>query len=235
MLVPSNAPGFKNAMSIRQLISNAIKIEHVAHRPPISPRFGFYAATAYLIPVVVQIALPEDPALTDELVWLVTLAPAFLLSLHYGIKGAFLALMMGTSLFVVVQAVVAFNFTPDDWRITVPIYIAYGTLSISVGWLSEELHTHYQQTIQHERMAAIGQLSLAVQHEINNALTTVVAEGQLLAADQGNLTPDQKEGLASIRAAATRMTKSIERMSKLEHSSVTSPIAGMEMLDLGNA
>lgn len=222
-------------MSISHLVSNAIKIDHVSHRPPISPRFGFYAATAYLIPVVVQIALPEDPALTDELVWLTTLVPAFLLSLHYGIKGAFLSLMMGTSLFVVVQIVVAFNFTPDDWRITVPIYVAYGTLSISVGWLSEELHTHYQKTIQQERMAAIGQLSLAVQHEINNALTTVVAEGQLLTADQSNLTPDQKEGLASIRTAAARMTKSIERMSRLEHSSVMSPVAGIEMLDLENA
>lgn len=103
-----------------------------------------------------------------------------------------------------------------------------------VGRLSEELHTHYQQTIQLERMAAIGQLSMAVQHVFNNALTTVVAEGQLLAADQSNLTPDQKEGLASIRAAATRMTKSIERMSKLEHSSVTSPVAGIEMLDIEN-
>ena len=41
---------------------------------------------------------PQARALTDELVWLITLAPAFLLSLHYGLRGAFAALIVGTVL-----------------------------------------------------------------------------------------------------------------------------------------
>ena len=48
---------------------------------------------------------------------------------------------MGTALFSVVQFVVAVNFTPDDWRITVATYLSDGVLSISVGWLSVQLHT----------------------------------------------------------------------------------------------
>ncbi len=138
-----------------------LELEPLAHGLPTSPRFWIYAATAYLLPVIVQIAFPEDPALTDELVWLVTLAPAFLLSLQYGLKGAFVALIMGTTLFLVVQVVVAMNFTPDDWRITMPIYIAYGVITISVGWLAEKLHCYYQVALKNERMAAIGQLPVA--------------------------------------------------------------------------
>ncbi|MFQ5705368.1 MAG: histidine kinase dimerization/phospho-acceptor domain-containing protein [Gemmatimonadales bacterium] len=222
-------------MSLYENLSVATKLSHVSHRPPISHRFGFYAATAYLIPVVVQVVFPDDPTLTDELVWLVTLAPAFLLSLHYGIKGAFLALLMGTTLFVVVEAVVALNYTPDDWRITVPIYIAYGVLCISVGWLSEELHTHYQRTIDQERMAAVGQLALTVQHEINNALTSLMTESQMLSVQQENLTADQREALGTIQQSAQRISSSIERITRIDHASITTPVAGIQMLDLRSA
>lgn len=86
----------------------------LAHRPPLTPRFWLYCAGAYIMPVVAQVVLPEDPGQIDELVWLLTLAPAFLLSLHYGLKGAVAGLLMGTSLFITVQLVVALNFTPDN-------------------------------------------------------------------------------------------------------------------------
>src|SRR5262245_59931957 len=116
-------------------------LKPMAHRPPLSPRFWLYCAAAYLIPVIVQVALPDDPGLYDELVWLVALAPAFLLSLHYGLRGAVAALIMGMALFITVEIVVALYFTPDDWRVTVPIWIANGALAISVGWLSEMMHS----------------------------------------------------------------------------------------------
>ena len=140
-------------MEFRKRLMEFLEPEPMLHRPPLSPRFLIYASSAYLMPVVVQVVFPEDPTLTDELIWLVTLAPGFLLALHYGLRGAFAALLMGTALFIVVQLVVAVNFTPDDWRITAPIYLSYGVLTISVGWLSEQLHTHYQRALNSERMA----------------------------------------------------------------------------------
>lgn len=146
-------------MPLPKWMKQLVGFDAMDHRPPLQKRFWVYCASAYLMPVFAQVALPEDPGLSDELVWLVTLAPAFLLSLHYGLRGAFAGLVMGTTLFLVVQAVVAINFTPDDWRITVPIYISYGTLAISVGWLSEELHSYYHRAIENERMAAIGQFA----------------------------------------------------------------------------
>ncbi|MGH7126410.1 MAG: hypothetical protein ACREFI_18690, partial [Stellaceae bacterium] len=134
-------------MSLRQRILSIVGFAPMAHRPPLRARFWIYCSAAYLIPVVVEVAIPRSPGRYDELVWLVTLAPAFLLSLHYGLKGAVASLLMGTALFLTVEQVVALNFTPDDWRVTMPIYLAYGVITVSVGWLSQLLHDHYQEAL----------------------------------------------------------------------------------------
>jgi signal transduction histidine kinase len=222
-------------MSTRSWIKNTLDLQPVSHRPPLTSRFWVYSASAFLLPVVAQIVIPEDPGLTDELIWLVTLVPAFLLSLHYGIRGAFVALMMGTALFVVVQAVVAFNFTPDDWRITVPIYVAYGTLAISVGSLSEQLHGYYRRALQNERMAAIGEVAVTIQHELNNALTIVVTESQLMESDAANLNDEQRESVRSIQNAGIRMAAQVERLANLADAPVTTYSSGIRMLDLDAA
>jgi signal transduction histidine kinase len=219
-------------MSIRRWILRITGFEPMSHRPRLATRYWFYAAVAYLIPVVAQIVFPDDPALTDELVWLITLAPAFFLSLHYGLRGAFAALIMGTSLFIVVQLVVAINFTPDDWRVTVPTFVAYGVLAISVGWLSEELHRYYRNALEQERMVAIGQMALTIKHSLNNALTAVVTESQFLATESDNLTEDQKESLRSLSESALRMAREVDKITTLEDVPVTTSNSGFEMLDL---
>ena len=212
-----------------------LELEPLAHGLPTSPRFWIYAATAYLLPVVVQIAFPEDPALTDELVWLVTLAPAFLLSLQYGLRGAFAALIMGTALFVVVQLVVAINFTPDDWRITTPIYIAYGVITISVGWLAEKLHSYYQVALKNERMAAIGQLAVTVNHRVNNSLAAIVADSDLLLSDSESFKDAQKESLERINQSALRIARDVRKISKLRDAPVVSYGGDVPMVDLDKA
>ncbi len=222
-------------MSLKSRIVNAIDFAPLAHRPPLSPRLKLYCAAAYLIPVIVQVALPEGPGLADELVWLLTLAPAFLLSLHYGLKGALSGLVMGTALFLGVQFVVALNSTPDDWRITVPIYIAFGSLAISVGWLSEELHNYYTRALRNERMAAIGQFAVAIRHEINNALTAIVTESQLLSTEGSSLTEDQKESAQSIYDAATRIATNIRKVTNLADAPVTTYTGEIMMVDLASA
>ncbi len=209
-----------------------ISLMPVAHRPPLSARFWLYTVAAYLMPVLVQIALPEDPGLSDELVWLVTLVPAFLLSLHYGLRGAVASLIGGTLLFIIVQMIIAFNLTPDDWRITVPIYIAYGSLSISVGWLSEQLHEYYGRVVKAERAAAIGQLAVAVRHEINNALTAVVTESELLVSDP-KLNKEQQASATAIQRGALRIAEHIRKITTLSDDvSVTMHPGGLEMIDL---
>ncbi len=222
-------------MATMRRILHSLGFEPLAHRPPLSQRFWIYSAVAYLMPVAVQVAFPEDPTKTDELIWLVTLVPAFMLSVHYGLRGAFAAVVMGTALFIVVQMVVALNFTPDDWRVTVPIYMAYGAIAISVGRLSDDLHEHYRKAIENERMAVIGQLALAIEHEINNALTAVVAESQLLVADSETLSEDQRESVGVINKSAMRMADQIARLTKLETAPVVNHLGVLQRLDLQSA
>jgi len=212
-----------------------LELEPLAHGLPTSPRFWIYSATAYLLPVVVQIAFPEDPALTDELVWLVILAPAFLLSLQYGLRGAFAALIMGTTLFLVVQLVVALNFTPDDWRITMPIYIAYGVITISVGWLAEKLHCYYQAALKNERMAAIGQLAVTVNHRVNNSLTAIVADSDLLLAESESLGDAHRESLERINQSALRIARDVQKIGKLRDAPTVSYGGDVPMVDLDRA
>ncbi len=216
-------------------LSEVTELAPAAHRPPLPRRQWFYVAAAYLAPVVIQVAFPEDPTYSDELVWLITLVPAFLLSLYHGLKGALAALVMGTILFMVVQAVVALNYTPDNWRITVPAYVAYGTLSISVGWLSEQLHASYARLIEQQRMAAIGQLALTVRHELNNALTVILAESQILTSDNERLTEGQRDSARNIHKHAVRMAQDVEKITKLEDAPLVTPVEGMQMVDLHSA
>ena len=142
-------------------------------------------------------------------------------------------MVLGTLLFLVVQVVVATNYTPDDWRITVPTYIAYSCLAISVGWLSEVLHQHYGNAVNRERVIAISQLAMTVKHELNNALTTVVTESQLLMAGSEELSTAQRESLNAVLDSAQRMTRNIEKLTRLEATPVTHWTAGISTLDLG--
>jgi signal transduction histidine kinase len=204
----------------------------MAHRPPLRGRFWLYCAAAYLIPVVAQVALPRDPGMYDELVWLITLAPAFLLSLHYGLKGAVAGLLMGTTLFLVVQAVVALNYTPDDWRITVPIYVAYGSLAVSVGWLSEQLHDYYERALANERLAGIGQLAVTVRHEVNNALTAIVAESQILSEAKDGLSEEHRDTARAIKQSALKIAEDLRKLTNLADAPVMEYTRGVNMLDL---
>lgn len=204
----------------------------MAHRPPLQGRFWLYCTVAYLMPVVAQIGLPSDPGMYDELVWLVTLAPAFLLSLHYGLKGAVAGLLMGTVLFLVVQTVVALNYTPDDWRITVPIYVAYGTLAVSVGWLSEQLHDYYGRALANERLAGIGQLAVTVRHEVNNALTAIVAESQILSEAKDGLSEEHRSTARAIKKSALKIAEDLRKLTNLADAPVAEYTKGVSMLDL---
>jgi signal transduction histidine kinase len=225
-------------MSVRSLILRTAGFAPLAHRPPLTPRFWLYCTAAYLIPVVTQVVLPHDsdtPGLYDELIWLITLAPAFLLSLHYGLKGAVAGLLMGTTLFISVQIVVALNFEPDDWRITVPIYVAYGVLAISVGWLSEQLHEYYQAALKNARLAAIGEFAVTIRHEVNNALTSIVAESQLLSETEQGISLEGRAAARSIHQAALRIATDVRKLTNLSSAPVTEYVPGIQMIDLKTA
>ena len=204
----------------------------MSYRPPLPRRWWLYCAVAYLAPSVVLQLVPAADVPYRDLVWLLTLVPAYVLSLHYGMHGAVSGLVMGTILFTAIQFLVAWSLEPEDWRITVPIYVAYGAIAISVGWLSEQLHLFYDRAIQGERVAVVGQVAIAIRHEVNNALAAIIAEGQLLEED-GRLThPEDVKSLENIIAMARRVNASMEKLATVTHAPVTDYAAGVKMIDL---
>lgn len=217
---------------MRQRIVARLGFTPLAHRPPLPRRWWIYCAVAYLAPGFVLELVPANEVPYRDLVWLVTLVPAYLLSLHYGMRGAVAGLLMGTVLFTSIQLLVAWDLDPEDWRITVPIYTAYGIIAISVGWLSQQLHLFYERAIEGERVAVINQVAVAMRHEVNNALATILAEGQLLEQDARITHPEDQASLQSILAMTRRIGDSMDRLVNLTHAPVTQYVEGVAMIDL---
>ncbi len=204
----------------------------LAHRPPLPRRWWVYCAAAFLAPSLVLALVPAAQAPYRDLIWLVTLVPAYLLSLHYGMRGAVAGLAMGTVLFTTIQLLVALNLDAEDWRITVPIYTAYGTIAISVGWLSQQLHVYYGRAIEGERVAVVSQLAVTMRHEVNNALAAILAEGQLLEHDAVLTHPEDKQALQNILAMTRRIQQSMDKLVNATHTPVTDYVEGVRMIDL---
>jgi signal transduction histidine kinase len=204
----------------------------LAHRPPLPKRWWLYCATAYLAPSLVLALIPGEDVPYRDLIWLVTLVPAYMLSLTYGLRGAVAGLAMGTVLFTAVQLLVAWDLDAEDWRITVPIYAAYGAIAISVGWLSEQLHEYYGRAIQGERIAVIGQVAITIRHEVNNALATILAEGQMLEQHGGLTNPEDLESLHNMMLMTRRIRDSVDKLTNLTQSPTTEYVAGVTMIDL---
>jgi signal transduction histidine kinase len=219
-------------VTVRRRLVALLGFAPLAHRPPLPKRWWVYCAVAFLAPSLLLTLVPADELPYRDLVWLVTLVPAYLLSLHYGMRGAVAGLVMGTVLFTSIQLLVALNLDAEDWRITVPIYTAYGTIAISVGWLSQQLHLFYERAIEGERVAVIRQVAVAMRHEVNNALATILAEGQLLEQDARLTHPEDQQSLQNMLAMSRRIRDSIEQLVTLTHVPVTDYVEGVSMIDL---
>src|SRR5437899_10291681 len=150
----------------------------MSHRPPLPAQWWWWCSVAYLAPSLVLRLVPAGDVPYRDLIWLLTLVPAYLLSLHYGMRGAVAGLIMGTVLFTTLQFLMAMRLEPEDWRITMPIYTAYGAIAISVGCLSQQLHEFYAKAIRGEPIEVVSQGATAMPHEANNGLPTSPAACQ---------------------------------------------------------
>jgi signal transduction histidine kinase len=195
-----------------------IGLPEMSHRPPLPRRWALYCAAAYLIPIVMLELLPPGEGLYRELSWLTTLAPAFILSLHYGMLGALSGLIAGTVLYLAVQLVLQLNVMPQNTNVMLPSYISYGVLAIAVGWLSQQLHDYYQRLIKAERLAAVGEVALTVRHEVDNALAAIVGEAGLLRASAERLTPEDRAGVETILEMANRIGEDLMKLSSIERA-----------------
>jgi signal transduction histidine kinase len=217
---------------MRRSLLSFVEFGALSHRPPLPRRWQLYCVVAYLAPPVLLQLVAGDAVPYRDLVWLITLVPAFLLSLQYGMRGAAAGLVMGTVLFTVIQLLDAWHFDPEDWRVTVPIYVAYGAIAISVGWLSERLHAFYDRAIEGQRLAAISQVAVAIRHEVNNALTALLAEVGLVRLAGRVPHPEDREALEEIRECALRIRDSVERLTQITQAPTIDYLPGLPMIDL---
>jgi signal transduction histidine kinase len=209
-----------------------IGFQHMAHRPPLPKRWAVYCVLAYLVPIVVIEAFPQERGVYKEISWLATLAPAFILSLHFGMLGAAAGLVAGTVLYVCVQLVLQLNLMPVNQEILVPIYISYGALAIAVGWLSQQLHDYYHRLIKAERLAAVGEVAVTIRHEVNNALAAITGEAGLLRETAQSLSAEEKKGVETILEMANRINADLRKLSTLADAPTMGYRGPQKMIDL---
>lgn len=207
-----------------------IGLEQMSHRPPLPKRWIVYCVLAYIAPIVALEALPDDLGTIREMSWLVTLAPAFILSLHYGMLGALAGLIAGTALYVTVQVVLNLNLVPLNLDVLLPIYVSYGMLAIAVGWLSQQLHDYYGRLVKAERLAAIGEVAITLRHELNNALQAITAEAGVLRA--GRLSPHDVASVDTILEMAQRIQGDVNKLASLTDATSTGYLDNRRMIDL---
>ena len=209
-----------------------IGLTEMSHRPPLPRRWAVYCALAYIIPIVMLEVLPDDAGVYKEVSWLATLAPAFILSLHFGMLGAAAGLIAGTLLYVAVQVILNLNLMPVNQSVLLPIYVSYGALAIAVGWLSQQLHDFYQRLIRAERLAAIGEVAVTIRHEVNNALAAVIAEAGLLKTTAQGLSAEDRMSVDTILEMGNRIAADLRKLSTLTDAPSTTYVGDVKMVDL---
>ena len=80
-------------------------------------------------------------------------------------------------------------------------------------------------------LAGIGETSLAVQHEINNPLTALLANTSLIAAGLLDRR-EQEEALATIEQMARRIAEVVQRLQQLDNPRSVEYAGGARMIDI---
>jgi len=218
----------------RQTVAT-VSLQPMAHRPPLPRRWVVYCAAAYLVPIVLIETLPDGAGLYSEISWLTTLAPAFILSLHFGMLGALAGLISGTILYLVVQIVLEVSLIPLNPGIMLPIYISYGALAIAVGWLSQQLHDYYQRLVRAERVAAVGEVAITIRHEVNNALAAIIGEAGLLRETKTPLSAEDRRGIEIVLDMAHRISADVAKLATLDEAPTRDYLPGVKMVDVDAA
>ena len=102
----------------------------------------------------------------------------------------------------------------------------FSELSRGYDTLAAKLQEHEQR-----RMETIAQTALTLNHELNNAISTIGMQLQLLARKEQQ---DEKfeAGLKHIRESLHRMTQTVESLKHIKRIVLTDYISGVKMLDL---
>jgi DNA-binding response OmpR family regulator len=96
---------------------------------------------------------------------------------------------------------------------------------------NQELIEAQEQIIRMERLAAIGEIGLAIRHEINNPLGTILGYAQLLLQAEG-LPSEVCKKLEAISRGAVRIRDVVRRLEDLREERTVEYLPGVSMTDL---
>ena len=88
--------------------------------------------------------------------------------------------------------------------------------------------------IKKERLEAIKETAAAVSHEINNPLTAVLGNVQLLLMKRDDLDEDLRKKLKVVEESALRIKDVTQKLMNITHERVTDYAAGLKMIDLSD-
>lgn len=97
---------------------------------------------------------------------------------------------------------------------------------------NQELVATQARLVRAERLAAIGEVGLAIRHEVNNPLGTIMGYAELLLRHHEGLPPDVQKNLEAIHRACIRICDIVRRLEGLREDRTVEYIPGMQMTDL---
>ena len=103
---------------------------------------------------------------------------------------------------------------------------------VRVREIERQLAAAQQDLIRAERRAAIGEIVVALSHEINNPLMALSAALDLVRLDEASLPPAARGALAQAREQMVRITDLLKRLAELDRERATTYVAGTRMTDL---
>lgn len=101
--------------------------------------------------------------------------------------------------------------------------------------LRKALAAAEQDLLRAERLAAIGEMTVTLHHEINNPLMAAFADVELLLADPNGTHDQRRQGLENIRQALHRIRDIVQRMGGLREARSKDYLRGIRMVDLEKA
>ena len=97
---------------------------------------------------------------------------------------------------------------------------------------NRELQEAQTELVRAERLAAIGQVGIAVKHEINNPLTAILGEAQLLLMQHTDLPERIVERIRVIEGMSLRISDIVQKLHDITDDRTVDYLDGIKMIDI---